>query len=152
MQDFKETLSAMAGLFDRTAEGRFTLVSACWKKVAGEMLTDRAMPTQLSKGLLEVAVADKIWQRNLIAHSSELLFKLNSTLGGRYVKTIQFTIMPAAFVDRADKPTQAERKAVMPIEDLPESFLNAAGSIKSTTLRERFLAVAAASGSGTKET
>lgn len=152
MQDFNATLSAMAGSFDKTAEGRFTLVSACWKKVAGEMLSGRAIPAELSDGVLEVIVADQMWQRNLMSHSSELLFKLISSLGGRYVKQIRFEIRPKAFADRPEKAMPVDNTAVVSIADLPKSYLSAAGSIKSRSLREQFLSAAAASVSGNQKT
>lgn len=150
MQDFNATFSAMAGSFDKTAEGRFALVSACWKKVAGEKLSERAILVELHNGVLEVAVADKMWQRNLISHSSELLFKLNTSLGGRYVEQIRFEIRSGYSAERTVKAKPAERNANAAIAELPVSFFNAANSIKSRTLREQFLSAASAATSASR--
>lgn len=67
---------------------------AAWRHCAGEGLKDRAVPFALHDRTLRVAVADLIWQKQLHAMRSQMLFRINSLLGQPVVGTIEFVIDP----------------------------------------------------------
>ena len=67
---------------------------AAWKHCAGEGLKDRAVAFALQDRALRVAVADLIWQKQLHAMRSQMLFRINTLLGQPVVGTIEFIIDP----------------------------------------------------------
>ncbi|HZI59079.1 MAG TPA: DciA family protein [Pyrinomonadaceae bacterium] len=67
---------------------------AAWKHCAGEGLKERAVPFALRDRTLMVAVADLIWQKQMMAMRGEMLYKINKLLGQRVVGAFEFIIDP----------------------------------------------------------
>lgn len=67
---------------------------AAWKHCAGEGLKERAVPFALRDRTLMVAVADLIWQKQMMAMRGEMLYKINTLLGQRVVGAFEFIIDP----------------------------------------------------------
>src|SRR6185369_12273196 len=67
---------------------------AAWKHAAGDGLKNHAVPLRLEDRTLIVAVADRIWQRQLHAMRGQMMFRVNSILGQPIVSTIEFVIDP----------------------------------------------------------
>ncbi len=143
MDDFLRILSTVADRIGATDEGKLAMIRATWRRAAGEMLSQRALPVALDGTKLLVAVADRMWQRQLAQHTAELLFKLNSTLKDRSVSEIGYIIEPSLF---ARKEVNAETtKPVRDTAHLSSELAAAAESIGDLSLRRQFLAAAAAS-------
>ncbi len=67
---------------------------AAWKHCAGEGLKERAVPFALRDRTLMVAVADLIWQKQMMAMRGEMLYKINTLLGQPVVGAFEFIIDP----------------------------------------------------------
>jgi hypothetical protein len=148
MDDFLRILSSVADRLGSTDEGKLAMIRATWRRAAGEMLSQRARPVKLDGTKLEVAVADRMWQRQLAQHTTELLFKLNSTLKDHRVSEIRYVIEPSLF---AKKEVDAETtKPARDTAHLSSELAAAAESIGDLSLRRQFLAAATASSQGKK--
>jgi len=67
---------------------------AAWKHCAGAGLRERAVPFALRDRTLMVAVADLIWQKQMMAMRGEMLYKINTLLGQPVVGAVEFIIDP----------------------------------------------------------
>lgn len=67
---------------------------AAWKHCAGEGLKERAVPFALQDRTLMVAVADLIWQKQMMAMRGQMLYKINTLLGQPVVGAIEFVVAP----------------------------------------------------------
>ena len=67
---------------------------AAWRHCAGAGLKDRAVAFALHDRTLHVAVADLIWQKQLHAMRSQMLYRINTLLGQPVVGAIEFIIDP----------------------------------------------------------
>lgn len=141
MKDIFSTLSLLEEAWGGTDDARQALVMASWRRAAGAVLSKRARPIQLTGRDLEIAVADRTWQRQLAVHAPEILSKLNAVLKGSYVDRLVFVISPSAF---PDKTSPAETIAPPPAE-VPPATAAAAEKIAHPGLRDQFLKAAAAS-------
>jgi predicted nucleic acid-binding Zn ribbon protein len=68
------------------------VVFAAWRRCAGEMLSKKTRPLEFRSHRLIIAVADKAWQRQMEGFASQMLVKLNDSLGQGTVKFIEFRI------------------------------------------------------------
>jgi hypothetical protein len=117
-----------------------------WRRVAGAQLRGQAVPFRLHRKMLVVAVADASWRKQLEAVSSQLLFRLNSTLGQAVVTYIEFRVDPATVRAERERLLQLdspldpahEQRALERARPLRED----ATAIKDETLRRRFLLAA----------
>jgi Dna[CI] antecedent, DciA len=112
-----------------------------WTRAAGPGLRRHAAPFRLYRTTLVVSVADAIWQKQLHAMSSELVFRINKVLLRQLVETIEFRIDPAALSNQS-----AGARKERPLESnqpLPAELASAADGIADPELRERFLRAAA---------
>jgi hypothetical protein len=126
MDDFLRILSTVADRLGATDEGKLAMIRATWHRAAGEMLSQRARPVKLD--------------------TTELLFKLNSTLKDHRVSEIRYIIEPSLF----DKK-EADAETTKPVRDtaqLSSELAAAAESIGDLSLRRQFLAAATASSQG----
>src|SRR5204863_5717598 len=78
-------------------------VKLAWSRAAGEGLRRNAIPVSLSGTTLTVSVADALWQKQLQSMAGELLFRVNTLLGGKGVEAIVFRIAPSDLT-RANPP------------------------------------------------
>jgi hypothetical protein len=116
-----------------------------WRRVAGEQLRSQAVPFRLYRKMLVVSVPDAAWQKQLEAVSSQLLFRLNSTLGQAVVTYIEFRVDPKTVHEERARLRETdfdherhERRALAHARALS----GAATAIKDETLRRRFLLAA----------
>jgi hypothetical protein len=116
-----------------------TAAKIAWQRIAGEGLHKYAVPLRLDEKTLTVAVADAIWQKQLQAMSSEMVFKINKLLRRETVRRIEFRIHPASLKNRAPVSPSGRRKSVEP---LPANVVSAAAEIEDAELRNRFIRAA----------
>jgi hypothetical protein len=119
------------------AEMKEVAAKIAWSRAAGQGLQRHAVPFRLHRKTLVVSVADAIWQKQLHAMSSELIFRINTLLKRQVVESIEFRIDPAA-LSRPPK-RQAPAKSS---ESLPTELSAAAAEISDPELRQRFLRAA----------
>jgi hypothetical protein len=110
-----------------------------WTQAAGPGLKRSAVPMILQGRVLTVSVADALWQKQLQSMAGELLFRVNTLLGGNKIEEIVFRIAPGDLPK--PEPRQTDEPAREP-NDLPTELLFAANSITDEDLRARFLRAA----------
>lgn len=123
------------------AEMKEVVAKIAWTRVAGRGLRRHAMPFRLYRKTLVVSVADAIWQKQLHAMSSELIYRINKLMRRELIETIEFRIDPAALSHqgtgaRKERPIESN-------EPLTAELVSAADGIGDPELRERFLRAAA---------
>jgi hypothetical protein len=120
------------------AEMKEVAAKIAWSRAAGQGLQPHAVPFRLHRKTLVVSVADAIWQKQLHAMSSELIFRINKLLKREVVESIEFRIDPAAL---SNHPQRESGPKVS--EPLPHELSDAAAEISDPELRERFMRAAA---------
>lgn len=135
-------LPGVLNAIENSEEARRAFVFAAWKRIAGGHVAERTACVAFEEKRLAVAVADKVWQRNLESLSSQLLFRLNDVLGGSFVIFIEYRIDPTVIAEVRDdrNRTESEGKA---LESLPPDIAIAAGAISDAELRRKFMLAAA---------
>ena len=110
---------------------------AAWKHAAGDGLKEHAVPLRLENRTLIVAVADRIWQKQLTSMRGQMLFRINSILGQPLVGALDFVIDP-----KLVKP-RVEQKQDEPLDnEVPLELWSAASAIHDQELRKSFLKTA----------
>ena len=110
---------------------------AAWKHAAGDGLKEHAVPLRLENRTLTVAVADRIWQKQLTSMRGQMLFRVNSILGQPLVSALDFVIDPKLVKPRVES-TQEE-----PLDnEVPLELWTAANAIHDKELRKSFLKTA----------
>lgn len=66
------------------------VVFAAWNQVAGKQISSRTKPFAFNNKRLVVEVKDETWQQNLEALASQMIAKLNKSLGDGTVTFIEF--------------------------------------------------------------
>ena len=123
------------------AEMKEVAAKIAWSRAAGPGLRRHATPFRLHRKTLVVSVADAIWQKQLHAMSSELIFRINKLLRRELVESIEFRIDPSALnnqvsVARSEPKKNSDRP-------LPVALVSAADGIADPELRQRFIRAAA---------
>jgi hypothetical protein len=114
---------------------------AAWKHAAGDGLKDHAVPVRLDHRTLIVAVADRIWQKQLHAMRGQMVFRVNSILGQPIVSTIEFVVDPKIVKARPESPMPPDE----PLDnEVPLELWSAANAIHDKELRKIFLKTAMA--------
>lgn len=113
---------------------------ALWKQAVGESLSGHAVPTQLRDRKLTVAVADKLWQKQLEQMRGQLLSRLNYVLGQTMVTSIELRIDPVAVA--ATRSAQPEARRPEKNRAMPVELVSAAAGIEDVHLRRAFLGAA----------
>jgi predicted nucleic acid-binding Zn ribbon protein len=112
---------------------------AAWKHAAGEGLKEHAVALKLENRVLTVAVADPIWQKQLNAMRSQLLFRVNTTLGQPIVSAFNFVIDRGRVKPRVEQPEHDEE---LLDNEVPLELWSAANTIHDKELRKNFLKTA----------
>ena len=112
-----------------------------WSRAVGEGLRRNAIPVSLVGKTLTVSVADALWQKQLQSMAAELLFRINTLLGGKGVDEIVFRVAPSD-ISRANPRVAVERPKEESPNPLPSELLFAARAISDEDLRARFLRAA----------
>ena len=100
MEQLFSTIPAVLNGLGPNAEADVAIAFAAWRRCAGEQLSSRTAPIELTAKRLVVAVADKTWQRHLEELSPQMLVKLNDMLGQSVIRFIEFRVDPAALQRR----------------------------------------------------
>lgn len=140
MDKLIKTLPAILAASPDSEEVAEAACVAAWKHAVGPGLSSHAVPVQFQARTLVVAVADRIWQKQLEQLRGQLLFRLNAILGQANVKTIEISIQPEKFrqeEEREDVQTRRDNRAAVPIE-----LVSAAAGIEDAGLRRAFLGAA----------
>src|SRR6185503_328432 len=112
---------------------------AAWKHAAGEGLKEHAVPLRLENRTLTIAVADRIWQKQLTSMRGQMLFRINSILGQPLVSTLDFVIDPKLVKPRTE---QTEQQEEVLNNEVPLELWSAANAIHDKELRKSFLKTA----------
>jgi hypothetical protein len=126
----------------RTSENReMTEVAAkiAWSRAAGQGLRRHAVPFRLHGKTLIVSVADTIWQKQLQAMSSELVFRINQLLRRPLVESIEFRVDRAALGRQKESTVTTKHKST---QALPVDLVSATIGITDPELRELFIRAA----------
>ena len=111
---------------------------AAWKHAAGDGLKEHAVPLRLEGRTLIIAVADRIWQKQLTSMRGQMLFRVNTILGQPLIGSLDFVIDPRVVKPRVEQPEQNE-----PLDnEVPLELWSAASSIHDKELRKSFLKTA----------
>jgi|SRR5689334_22236699 len=111
---------------------------AAWKHAAGDGLKEHAVALRLENRTLTVAVADRIWQKQLTSMRGQLLFRINSLLGQPLVSVLDFVIDPKLVKPRVETEQQEEPRD----NEVPLELWSAANAIHDKELRKSFLKTA----------
>jgi len=111
---------------------------AAWKHAAGDGLKEHAVPLRLENRTLIVAVADRIWQKQLTSMRGQMLYRINSTLGQPLVSALDFVIDPKVVKPRVEQPEPDE----LLDNEVPLELWTAANAIHDKELRKSFLKTA----------
>ena len=111
---------------------------AAWKHAAGDGLKEHAVPLRLEGRTLIIAVADRIWQKQLTSMRGQMLFRVNTILGQPLIGSLDFVIDPRVVKPRVEKPEQNE----LLDNEVPLELWSAASSIHDKELRKSFLKTA----------
>ncbi len=111
---------------------------AAWNHAVGEGLRNNVMPMRLEERKLVVAVHDAIWQRQLKSMIGQLVSRVNNVLGQPFLKSVELQIRPELI-----RKSDAERKPVHNMHDIPQELLFAARKITDPELRRALLGAAA---------
>jgi hypothetical protein len=146
MNEFFRILPALLKEFEDNLDVREVVIFAAWRKIAGEMLREQAVPVELNKNRLVVAVGGKMWKDHLEALSGQMIFKLNSSLGSAAVTFIEFrvdekTVEAERAKSRASK-MDPEESARLALGEITPKLRDSARAIKDEDMREQFLLAA----------
>jgi hypothetical protein len=140
MDNLIKTLPAILAAAGGSEEVAEAACIAAWKHVAGEGLSNHAVPVQLQNHKLVVVVEDNIWKRQLDQMRGQLLFRLNSLLGKALVVSIELRIDPNTLAQA--RATREGPKKERPDYKIPAELLAAAAEIADAELRRAFLGAA----------
>ena len=112
---------------------------AAWKHAAGDGLKAHAVPLKLEDRTLTIAVADPIWQKQLVSMRGALLFRVNSILGQPLVSALDFVVDLKLAKPRAEPREQDDE---LLDNEVPLELWSAANAIHDKELRRSFLKTA----------
>ena len=143
MLDIFRTLPRILGDMEGVEVVREAVVFAGWRRIAGESLTNHAVPVALENGTLHIAVSNLPWQMNLKDQCGQMIFRLNASLGAPIVTYIELQIDEQAVLRTRTGPLPQDaafRKAAE--REITNDLLEAAASIQDEDLRRQFLLAA----------
>ena len=139
MDKLIKTLPAILAAAGDSEEVAEAACVAAWKHAVGPGLTSHAVPVHFQNKTLVIAVADRIWQKQLEQLRGQLLFRLNSMLGQAVVKSIDISIQPEKFKQESERE---EQQAGRTNNTVPIELVAAAAGIEDAGLRRAFLGAA----------
>lgn len=146
MEDLTRALPALIKEFDENETVREAVVMAVWRKIAGEVLRDHAVPFRLYQKHLIVAVTSEMWKRHLETLSGQMIFKLNSALGQAAVTFIEFRVDEKTVLDersKNNKQTISEAEFEdLALDEVSQKLRRSADAIEDDNLRYNFLLAA----------
>lgn len=145
MNEIFRALPALLKEFDDNEAVREAVVFAAWRKIAGDMLRDHAVPFRLDQKRLTIAVSSETWRKHLQHLSGQMIFKLNSKLGAALVTFIDFQVDEATVKkERAEfmKRFGGEISEETALSQVTAKMRHSADAIKDDQLRYQFLLAA----------
>jgi len=145
MNEIFRALPALLKEFDDNEAVREAVVFAAWRKIAGDMLRDHAVPFRLDQKRLTIAVSSETWRKHLQHLSGQMIFKLNSKLGAALVTFIDFQVDEATVKkERAEfmKRFGSEISEETALSQVTAKMRHSADAIKDDQLRYQFLLAA----------
>jgi hypothetical protein len=140
LEQLIKSLPAVLKATEKSDEVYSVACVAAWNYCVGESLRNNAVARSYEENRLTVAVADAVWQKQLRPMSDQLIYRLNSILGKRLVRTIEFKIAPDVVAEALRKRYSETKERSL--SDLPPEIVSAACSIKDEHLRRAFLGAA----------
>ena len=123
-----------------SAEVDEAVVFAAWKRCAGAMLAERAVPCEFFENRLIIAVQDDMWRRHLEELAPQMIARINAYLKQGHVRFIEFRVERARFAARKRHDPGADDEALVSV---PPAIVEAARKITDLSLRANFLQTAA---------
>lgn len=145
MQEVFNTFSAVLSSADLDVGARKAFVFAAWKRIAGELLYEHAVPVRLEVSILSVAVSNRAWQKHLTDLCRQMLFRLNEIVGSGTVTRIEFVVDEGAVTaDRNPRPRSEDDDAFNALaeNEMSGELRRAAEAIEDEGLRNAFLLAA----------
>lgn len=149
MNELFRTLPALLNEMDDNEKVREAVIFAVWRRIAGEGLREKAVPSRLYQKRLTIAVESEMWRRHLESLSGQMIFKINSALGSALVTFIEFrvdeeTIRAERLKNRKTSMSDEELREIA-LEQVTPKLRRAADAIKDDNLRYQFLLAAGSS-------
>ncbi|MCU0240060.1 MAG: DUF721 domain-containing protein [Pyrinomonadaceae bacterium] len=149
MQDLFRLLPTLLKEVKDDEKLRQIIVFAAWRKIAGESLSAHAVPVLLNKKQLVVAVANDRWEKYVKDLSSQMIFKLNSSLHRQEVTFIQFIVDEEAVLkakkSKSDDEFDELELRELALQQLSPTLRAKSHAIKDESLRQEFLKAASMS-------
>jgi predicted nucleic acid-binding Zn ribbon protein len=139
MNQLIKSLPTVLRAAGNSAEVAEAAAIAAWKHAAGDGLKEHAVASKLENRTLTIAVADRIWQKQLTSMRGQLLFRINSILGQPLVSVLDFVIDPKLAKPRVEQLDQLDER---PDNEVPLELWSAANAIHDKELRKSFLKTA----------
>ena len=136
---------SLPGLIDEmpSKEALEAIVFAVWPTVLGEHLRERSKPVSFDHGILSVAVSSVEWKREFREHASEIVYKLNRSLGRSLVEIVE-AIVDAKAVERSKQKSKDIVRSSNDVLLASNELKKSAGKIADPELRTHFLEAATA--------
>lgn len=146
MNEFFRLLPNLLKEFEDNPKVREAVVFAGWRNIAGESLSEHAVPVRLDQKRLTIAVATERWEKYLRDLSGQMIFKLNSALGQAAVTFIDFEVNEEFVVaereKRRGKSYNEDELREIALNQVTPKLRSQADSIKDDDLRYQFLLAA----------
>ncbi len=139
MEALIKTLPSILQDAEESSEVTEMMCRVAWNHAVGESLRHNAVAMSLRDHTLIVGVNDLVWQKQLQAMMGQLISRVNSVLGQRLIKVIEFRIDPETL---AQSRTRHKPHAGDSVE-IPAELLSPAAHIADPHLRKLFLNAAA---------
>jgi hypothetical protein len=142
-----ELLQVVSGLLRKNNDNdrlREALVFASWQRIAGEKLCEFSEPLRLDGERLKILVRDETWKKQMTGLSGQLITKLNSLFGQRFVTFLEFRVDPKAFAETIRKESAEDIERRLEAIELSPAINEAASRIDDENLRRQFLLAAKA--------
>ena len=136
MEELIKTLPSILRSIGDDPEVATAAAFTAWKRAAGDGLRQHAVPIALNEGVLVVAVADTVWQKQMRPMLKELIYKTNTVLGQSLVKQVDLIVDPKV----VNPPRRTSNDRVL--AEVPEEISSAANAIADLDLREKFVRAA----------
>ena len=156
MDELFRALPALLNQMGDNEKVREAVIFAAWRRIAGEGLREKAVPSRLYQKHLVVAVESEMWRKHLESLCGQMIFKINSALSQAVVTFIEFrvdeeTIHAERLKNRRNSMSDEELREIA-LEQVTPKLRRAADSIKDDNLRYQFLLAAGSSLAHKKKT
>jgi hypothetical protein len=138
MEQLIKSLSSVLHAAGNSPDAIEAAVLAVWLYATGDGIRPHAAANRLEGTTLIVDVRDTVWQQQLSLMRSQLIYRINTTLGQSLVKQIELRVDPTALPPIVQKFGPGE----ILDNEVPLDLWSAAGEIEDKQLRQKFLQAA----------